>query len=242
MIDVLIVEDDRFSAEALAEYIGRLAGFTVVGHARTGVAGLQRLAVEHVDLVMLDIYLPDMSGLDVLRRLRGGGNTVDVVAVTRARDLAVVQAAVAFGVAHYLVKPFTFANVRARLERYQAYRTQRTSQGLLLAQRDVDELLGRLRETGESVLPKGISRESLHAVVAAVKSRAALGGVSAAELAHILGVSRVTARRYLEYLVETGLAHRRARYHGTGRPEFEYTWPLDSGHETGHETRPPARH
>jgi response regulator of citrate/malate metabolism len=235
VIDVLIVEDDPLSAEALAEYVGRVPGFAVAAHARTGGEAMKRLAALHVDLVFLDIHLPDTSGLDVLRRLRGAGNTVDVVAVTRARDLAVVRAAVAFGVTHYLVKPFTYGAVRQRLEAYRAYRDRATGGEPLLAQRDVDDLVRGLRDAGTpGGPPKGISEESLRAVVAAVRS--GTGAVSAAEVAATLGVSRVTARRYLEHLVESGLVHRRPRYAGSGRPELEYSWP-----GAGSTSAPPGR-
>jgi response regulator of citrate/malate metabolism len=225
VIDVLIIEDDLPGAEALAGYIDRLPGFAFVGHARTGADGLHRVAAGHVDLIMLDIYLPDITGLEVLRRLRGGGNTVDVIAVTRARDLAVVQAAVSYGVAQYLVKPFTFQGVRRRLERYEAYRARRLDQGLLLAQPDIDRLLGGLRAADAGGgLPKLISRESLQAVVATLTVQGEARGVSAAELARVVGTSRVTARRYLEYLLDAGLVGREARYGEAGRPELEYTW------------------
>ena len=226
MIGVLVVEDEVHAAEALVEYVNRIQGFEIVGHARTGVDALHRLASKPIDLVLLDIYLPDISGLDLLSRVRGAGNTVDIIAMTRARDPAVVQAAVSYGVTQYLVKPFTFNTVRQRLARYQAYRTRRADQALFLAQQDIDNLLSELvSDSGESgTLPKGISRESLHAVVAAVRKHRGGGGVSAAEVATVLGASRVTARRYLEYLVEAGLVRRRSRYHKAGRPELEYAW------------------
>lgn len=229
MIDVLVVEDDPTSAEALVAHIGRLPGFAVAGHARTGSEALHRLAGAGVDLVMLDIHLPDMSGLDVLRRLRGVGNTVDVVAVTRARDLAVVRAAVAFGVAHYLMKPFTFRSVQQRLERYRRFRSLTSDSEHLLAQQDVDHLLRTLRDADDHGLPKGVSRESLGAVAAALRASGE-HGMSAAEVAEALGASRVTARRYLEHLVQAGLVSRRARYQGAGRPELEYAWTEDTGH------------
>ncbi len=228
MIDVLIVEDDAPGAEALAGYIERVPGFSLAGHARSGGDALRRMAAGQVDLVLLDIYLPDITGLEVLRRLRGSGNTVDVMAVTRARDLAVVHAAVSYGVAQYLVKPFTFQGVRTRLERYATYRAK-TGQGLLLAQSDIDRLMGGLRAADAGGgLPKQISRESLEAVVAALHAPDESRGVSAIELAQALGTSRVTARRYLEYLFEAGLVAREPRYvEAAGRPELEYTWLTD---------------
>lgn len=253
-IRVLIVEDEPTAAEALGLHVGRVPGFGVVGQVRTGGDALRRVTAGGVDLVLLDIHLPDVSGLEVLRRLRAGGHTVDVVATTRARDLSVVQAAVSFGVTQYLVKPFTSGAVRQKLERYAAYRASLAGTDLPVAQGEIDNLLGVLRETPAasgpaSGLPKGISQASLQAVVAALRtaveedatgaqptagSREGLeqcvGARSAAELAGVLGMSRVTTRRYLEYLVDAGLARRQARYGGTGRPEHEYRWLPDPHH------------
>jgi response regulator of citrate/malate metabolism len=133
----------------------------------------------------------------------------------------VVQAAVSFGAMQYLVKPFTFAAVRQKLERYQAYRAMLAENNLLLAQQEVDRLMHTLRDTAAEDLPKGISSESLQAVVAALRQSGA-GGLSAAQVATTAGASRVTARRYLEYLVMSGVAVRSARYRSAGRPEVEY--------------------
>jgi response regulator of citrate/malate metabolism len=221
MFKVLIVEAQQVTADAFVRYIERLASFTIVGQASNGADTLHRLSSEQVDLVLLDVYLPDMSGLDLLRRIRAGGNPVDVIAVTRARDLSVVQAAVTFGAMQYMINPFTFATVRQKLEGYQRYRSilaRKPTDG----QHDIDHLLYALRGLTTDTLPKGISAESLQAVVTAF--RQAGGGVrmSAVEVAGISGMSRVTARRYLEYLVESGRAERTARYRGAGRPEFEY--------------------
>ena len=226
MIGVLVVEDEPVPAEALAVCVTRTPGFAVVGRARTGVDGLHLLMSEPVDLVLLDIYLPDMNGLEILRRVRGAGNTVDVIAVTRARDAAVVHAAASFGVLHYLVKPFTFHAVRQRLERYQAFRAGQASRPFVIAQPDADGELRLLRGGARPGGPRvaGISRESLHEVVGMLR-RCGADAVSAAEVAAALGVSRVTARRYLEYLVEAGLLRRRSRHRpGAGRPELEYAW------------------
>jgi response regulator of citrate/malate metabolism len=219
---VLIVEDEVTAAEVMATYVERIRGFEVAGQATSGADCLAQLAKGDVDVILLDIYLPDMSGLEVLRRIRAAGSTVDAIAVTRARDLSVVQAAVSFGAMQYLVKPFTFAAVRQKLERYQAYRAMLAENNLLLAQQEVDRLMHTLRDTAADDLPKGISSESLQAVVAALRQSSGAGGLSAAEVATTAGASRVTARRYLEYLVTSGVAVRSARYRSAGRPEVEY--------------------
>src|SRR4029079_19381990 len=180
-IRVLIVEDEPAAAEALALHVGRVPGYgvagpggpgdAVAGHVGTGADALRRVVAGGVDLVLLDIYLPDMSGLEVLRRLRAAGHTVDVLATTRARDLSVVQAALSFGVTQYLVKPFTSLAVRQKLERYSAYRASLSGAGLPVAQQEIDSLFGALRDTGEATgLPKGISDASLQTVVAALRT------------------------------------------------------------------------
>jgi response regulator of citrate/malate metabolism len=228
-IDVLVVEDDPIAAEAHAVYVGRVPGFTVVGIAHSGAEAIRLLRQVPVDLVLLDIYLPDMHGLDVVREMRAAGSTADVIVATRAHDLAVVQDAVTYGIVHYVVKPFTFGTLREKLERYQAYRRQMAEGVTVAAQHDVDRLLASLHGAGRAELPKGMSRESFDAVVAALKGSAGRG-MSAAEVAEVLGASRVTARRYLEYAAETGLALRQPRYRGAGRPEVEYRWCQEPDH------------
>ena len=231
MIRVLIVEDDPDAAAAHVGYVDRVPGFEVIGHAATGRAALQRLAAEPVDLLMLDIYLPDMHGLEVLRRLRASGNTIDVMTMTRARDLAVVHAAVSLGVTQYLVKPFTSAVVRKKLETYLIYRAE-LERGPLIAQTDVDRLLGLMREPPSVALPTGVARESLTTVASALEALPADRGLTAAEAAGVLGASRATARRYLENLCEAGLAQRQSRYGGAaGRPDVEYRWRADHPHD-----------
>jgi response regulator of citrate/malate metabolism len=175
-----------------------------------------------VDLVLLDMNLPDRHGLDVVRAMRTAGHRADVIAVTSARDLAVVRAAVSAGIVQYLLKPFVFAALRDKLERYRDYRDQLSGSSQLAGQHQVDRLLATLRSPDQANLPKGMSEESLDAVSQAM--REAPAGMSANEVAVALGASRVTARRYLEHLAEVGLASRHARYRSAGRPEVEYRW------------------
>jgi response regulator of citrate/malate metabolism len=163
--------------------------------------------------------------MDVLRRLRAAGCDVDVMAVTVLRDPSMLQAAMALGVVHYLLKPFTAATVRQKLEHYQAFRASRGAvAGHSVIQEEIDEVFTALRAMAVDTLPKGIGQESLHAVALQLRRS---GAMSAAQVAEVLGTSRVTARRYLEYLTESGLAKRGSRYGGTGRPEVEYRWAGD---------------
>jgi response regulator of citrate/malate metabolism len=166
-----------------------------------------------------------MSGVDVLRRLRAAGCDVDVMAVTVLRDPSVLQAAMALGVVHYLLKPFTAATVRQKLEQYRAFRARRLAvTGHSVAQQEIDEIFTALRAMAVDTLPKGVGQESLHAVAAQLRR---FGGDVAAQIAEILGTWRVTARRYLEHLTDSGLAERGSRYGRTGRPEVEYRWSGD---------------
>jgi response regulator of citrate/malate metabolism len=222
VIAVLVVEDEAVALDAHAEYVERVPGFRVTARAATGAEALRRLRAGGVDLVLLDMNLPDMHGLDIIRAMRAGGHGADVIAVTSARDLAVVRAAVSQGIVQYLLKPFAFAALREKLERYQAYREQGHEDGVVAGQHEVDRMLGTLRGAEGHTLPKGVSPESLDAVVAALREEE--GGMSAAQLGEALGTSRVTARRYLEHLADVGVLSRHMRYGGVGRPVVEYRW------------------
>jgi response regulator of citrate/malate metabolism len=218
---VLVVEDEPIAAEAHRIYVDRTPGFRTVDVAGSGAAARRLLARQPVDLVLLDMNLPDTSGLDVVRWLRAAGQEVDVLAVTSARELSTVRAASAVGVVGYLLKPFTYPALRDRLTAYAAYRAGLTRDPELTGQDDVDRVLGAVRSTRPAPLPKGMARETLEAVVGALREA---DGLSAAEAAELIGASRITARRYLEYLADTGLATRSPRYGAAGRPELEYRW------------------
>lgn len=222
MIRVLVVDDDFMVARIHRGYVDRTEGFEVVGEAHTGADALAQVRALRPDLVLLDVYLPDLSGLDVLRELRADPSVdADVIVITAARDLETVRAALHGGVASYLVKPFTFATFADRLARYAEARRQLKHEGEL-AQEDVDRVFAVARRPGAVVLPKGLSATTCALVVAALQQEPE--DLSAAETAERVGISRVSARRYLEHLCATGQAQQRPRYGSSGRPEHRYRW------------------
>jgi response regulator of citrate/malate metabolism len=225
MINVLIVEDEPLIAEAHRTYLTRLQGFTVIGLAHTARDAM-RIASEAespVDLVLLDLGLPDASGIALASALSGLRPAPDIIAITSERDLEMVRAAVAHGALAYLLKPFTFAAFRDRLERYRRYREALPAGTDAASQAEVDRALGELRiSTDKSVSPKGAAPATTDEIARAVRDRA--DGLTADEAAKFVGVSRVTAWRYLERLADDGTVTRVTEYGKTGRPSTRYQW------------------
>jgi two-component system CitB family response regulator len=219
VIRTVVVDDDGRVADLHRLYLQQLANFEVVGIARTGAEALDLVAVVEPDLLLLDIYLPDMSGIDVLRRLRDQQRPVDVITITAAKDVATLRAAIHGGSIHYLIKPFTFAAFRERLESYAVVSSRLRAVGEA-SQDDVDRLYGVVRTDEGGELPKGLSRATCNLVMATLQSRPT--AVSSSDVAEIAGVSRVTARRYLDHLARTGFAEVSLQYGTPGRPEHQY--------------------
>jgi len=222
VISTLIVEDDPVLADAHAEFVARVPGFAAAGIAHLGAEALRLVATRRVDLLLLDVNLPDMTGIELCRTLRAHGNQVDVIAVTSARDLATVRAAVSLGVVQYLLKPFAFATFQEKLRAYAEFRRRAEQAPDLLAQDDVDRALAALHDASkQTALPKGLTEATLASVVALLRSHDQL---SAGQIAPQVGISVQTARRYLDYLAAQRLALRAPRYGGAGRPEQVYRW------------------
>lgn len=222
-IRTLVVDDDYRVASIHAAYVDKVDGFTLAGQANTAADALTAAIELHPDLVLMDVYLPDGNGLDVVRKLLEHTRHPDVIVITAARDMETVRTAMQLGAMHYLVKPFGFAALNERLVSYRKMRLRLA--GLADAdQRDVDELFGILRtpQTVTSQPAKGHSAPTLELVRNTVKTAA--GDVSANEVAETVGISRATAQRYLTYLQRHGIVRLQLRYGTTGRPEHRYTY------------------
>jgi response regulator of citrate/malate metabolism len=222
MIRVLVVDDDPVAAEINVAYVSRVDGFESAGSAGTLADAILRLRADPgIQLVLLDLSLPDGSGLSLLRKLRAAGVGIDVLVISADRELSTVREAAVLGVVGYLVKPFAFASFAEKLARFADYRSRVADDGAV-SQHDVDEVFALLRPGRPEPLPKGLSTETLASIVAAL--RAATVPLSAAEVGALTATSRITARRYLEHLASTQAATREQRYGTPGRPEILYRW------------------
>lgn len=223
-MNVLVVDDDFMVAKLHSRYVSATEGFTVVGVAHSGAEALRAAERHRPDLVLLDIYLPDMDGINVLRELRAaeerdGRASVDALFITAARDAGLVRAALRAGALHYLIKPFTQAALQEQLRHVASLRSRFDRLGEA-RQEDVDQIFGT-RPPGSRELPKGLAAHTAELVERILREHPG-EDLSASECAEAGSLSRVSARRYLEYFAETGRVEVTLRYGGTGRPERRY--------------------
>lgn len=226
MIRVLVVDDDYRVAELHARYAAAAEGCTVVGTANSAAQAVEYSRTLRPDLILLDQYLPDRLGIDVLPELTG-----DVLMVTADADAARVRAALGHGVVGYLIKPFDEQDLRDRLAAYAQFRAQ-LADGRVLAQDQVDRALRALHRAGRPARTRG-PRATPTGMLVADAVRAIRGTVTAGELATRIGVSRPTAQRYLADLAADGTLRVELRYGSTGRPEHLYSWNGERGNEDG---------
>lgn len=221
MIRTLVVEDDFRVARVHAEFAGSVPGFAVIAQVHSAAAALDAAARQRLDLVLLDVYLPDAGGLELLRRLRARPDPPDAIVLTAASDMATVREAMRAGALHYLIKPFAAEALRERLRAFADLHARR-SVDRRVDQREVDALFASLRRGGDASagLPKGRSSATAALVLEVVGTAAE--PLSAGDVAERTGVSRATAQRYLTSLLEAGVVRLTLRYGTAGRPEHRF--------------------
>ncbi|MDJ0392546.1 response regulator [Rhodococcus sp. G-MC3] len=217
MIRVLVVDDDFMVAKVHSGFVGKTEGFEVCGIAHSPEAAVEAVGSLRPDLILLDVHLPGASGLDLISAFRESAPDVDILVITSEREVASVQKALRSGVVHYLIKPFKFSVLQARLDQY---RTTRQSLGATdeAEQAAVDKAFGV--SGAEADLPKGLSRETLVLVESTLRGVDA--PISATDMSERSGISRSSARRYLEYLSGIGRVTVSLDYGNVGRPERLY--------------------
>jgi CitB family two-component system response regulator MalR len=219
-IKVAIVEDDFMVAGINKEVTERVEGFEVTVVAKTGEEALAYIEHNRVDLVILDVYLPDMLGLELLKTIRKKEYPVDFILITAAHDARTVEEATRFGIVDFIIKPFDFGRYAESLVRYRR-RRESLRAGLPLDQAGLDQVMEKQpgAQAGTE-LPKGIARHTLEKIKTVLVAMD--GEITAYDTAKSLCLSRITAHRYLEHLAATGLLDKQFRYKKVGRPAVVY--------------------
>ncbi|WP_227936493.1 response regulator [Alkalihalobacillus deserti] len=217
MINVFIVEDDPMVLEVNRGFLEKVSLFTLCGTATNGTDALAEIQANKPDLVLLDMFLPDMSGLDVLKSIRNNEMKCDVIMITAARDTETIQNVFRLGAVDYLVKPFRFDRFKTALETYQKMR-RKLSDSAPLNQSDIDEMK-QIQQRDQSV-PKGLSETTMKQILLNLIDQT--DPVTAEELAKSLGMARVTVRRYLDHLEQSGKIQVQVKYGSVGRPSHHY--------------------
>jgi len=222
-IEVLIVEDDPRIAEIHRRFTEKIEGFKVIATATTGEQAKEWLEVVQPNLVLLDVYLPDTKGIELIKFIRQNFQEIDVIMITAASEVDVVSFALRGGALDYIIKPLTFDRFKESLEIYRI-KIQKLKQSQELTQEQIESLWNtRVKaKTGETNgSPKGIDPLTLDKILRTIES---IGqeGITAEVLSTESGVSRSTARRYLEYLISQKKVYAELIYGNVGRPERRY--------------------
>ncbi|HEY5320476.1 MAG TPA: response regulator [Galbitalea sp.] len=222
-LTVLVVDDDYRVASVHVGFVERIPGFRVVGQAHTAADALKMARSVHPDLVLMDIYLPDGDGLQVVRTLIDTPSPPSVIVISAANDVASVRLAVQLGAVHYLVKPFGFSALAERLTAFRDARAHLTDLPDEATQEDLNKIFDLLRPTerAPAIVGLGNLAPTLQLVYDAVAAGAA--SLSASEVAGLVGISRATAQRHLTQLERSNIIKLELRYGNTGRPEHLYS-------------------
>ncbi|MBB6453524.1 two-component system response regulator DctR [Salirhabdus euzebyi] len=225
-IKVLLIEDDPMVLEVNRQFIERVEGFQIIDTAKNGMEGLQKAKEQKPDLIILDIFMPEQDGIDTLKAVRAEQLDVDIIVITAANDKATIKTMLQNGALDYIVKPFQFERLQQALQHYYTYRNNFKGEGEL-EQQHIDALIPSLSSNIKidnqqeiNALPKGLNEQTLKQIVLFLIQQE--GSVSAEETAGGIGIARVTARRYLDFLQKTGKVDMDIQYGGVGRPINRY--------------------
>ncbi|WP_134686550.1 response regulator [Brevibacillus migulae] len=221
---VLIIEDDLRIAEVNRLFVEKVKGFHVVGIAANELEAKEQLDILQPDLILLDIYFPDMNGLSILSYVKERHYDTDVIMMTAAKEVDTVVEAIRLGVFDFLTKPLIFERLQQTLHQYREFRSKLRSfkeENEHISQDEIDMLMKAGGLKGQKELPyvKGIDKITLEKVSALLKQT---GELTTELVSQEIGTSRSTSRRYLEYLVLKGEARADLVYGVVGRPERVY--------------------
>lgn len=219
MIKVLIVEDNRMMADINRKHVERVEGFSFCGIATNGTEALEILRKQQIDLVLLDIFLPDMNGLDILAEIRKQNYSVDVILVSAAQDNQSIQTGLRNGAVDYLIKPFEFERLQAALIGFEK-RLDLIKKYSNVSQSDLDQQIFAGISYVDIELPKGLDLNTIKKVWDKIQETNS--EFSAGQMANRVGLSPVSMRKYLKHFQNTKLLSTEVSYGGIGRPVYKY--------------------
>lgn len=223
MIKTVIVEDDRMVASINSQFALKTPGVHITAAFHNGKDALSFLEKTKADLLLLDLYMPDFSGLELLRDLRRQKNEIDVIMITAANDASNIKEALALGIVDYLIKPFQYERFEEAMDKY-LLRKKVMENGMEFTQSDIDQLISIRRPSAQSKtmeLEKGVQRKTLERIRECMNSRPG-EYLTSEQIAAWTGLSKVTIRRYMNYLIENNEITSRVDYSTGGRPCAEY--------------------
>jgi two-component system response regulator DctR len=214
-IRTLIIEDDPMVQEINRQFVEQVDGYKVIGTASNGKAGIQFIKEEKPDLALIDIYMPNQDGLATIKQIRAEGLHTDVIAITAASDIQTIRQVLRLGAVDYIMKPFKYERIRQALANYQIY-AHKLKDKEAISQQELDSLLFQQERQVQTELPKGLNSITLEKIKEFLTQQKS--AISAEEVAEGIGLARVTARRYLEFMEQTGIVTIQIEYGGIGRP------------------------
>lgn len=217
---VMLIEDDIRASYTLESTINQNPDFTVVAVSESCADALLQYDAFKPELIFVDISLPDGNGIDVIRQLREQNAACDFIMTTAERETTTVEKAVQLGVTDYLVKPIRMSRVNQALDDYKLYK-QKLSGSTTVDQSDIDQILRKAPVKQTRQTPKGIDATTL-ASLKTILQKERLHDFSADEIGKRMNVSRITARRYLEFLESEGMIKLVLNYNTGGRPRRLY--------------------
>ncbi|ARI76785.1 response regulator [Halobacillus mangrovi] len=224
MIKTLVVEDDPMVAELNKQYLEKIEGFQLTNAVSSAEDAIEFLEQNRVDLLLLDVYMPGINGIDLLRQIRQQNKDIDVILITAASQIDQIQNSLRLGIIDYLIKPFEYERFCEALNQYKNSRSTFLQKDKI-SQQELDILLQRTKEPPIShkstkVLPKGLTRNTLKTIQQSILSYAP-AHFSTSEIAESTNVSRVSVRKYLKFLKEINYLEEHLVY-GVGRPIYQY--------------------
>lgn len=223
MIHVMIVEDDPMVAKINKQYLSKIAGFRLAATAHSVDEAVRLLEKEEIQLILLDIFMPGKLGLELLAYLRKNELEIDVIIISAASDLERIKKTLRFGVVDYLIKPFEFERFNAALTTYLE-QTRFIDKQDSVSQQELDNLLLYREEAViAEELPKGLTKDTLKQIWDAIQELKRRP-FSTDEVANVVGISRVSARKYLNFLKDLGILEVKVIYGTIGRPVYQHEY------------------